>query len=82
MTNLLGVTSIVCLLVGMIMFLHLVQRAFGKEGLVWGFIAAIYPPGTYVFCRKNWEQYRTQFVAITSLFLISLVLWVVLKIAT
>jgi hypothetical protein len=78
-TNTLGVISIVCLLLAIIIFLHLVQRAFGKEGIIWGFIATLYPPGTYFFCRKNWDQYRTQFITITALLLTSLALWIIVK---
>jgi hypothetical protein len=77
--SLLGVGSIVCLLIAIIMFLHLVQTAFGREGVVWGLIAALYPPGTYLYCRKNWGQYRKQFVTITGLLLTSFVLWLIIK---
>lgn len=82
MANLLGVISIVCLLVAVIMLINLIQRAFDRDGVLWGLISIVYPPGTYMFCRKDWDSYRKPFITISVLLGISLVVWIVLKLAT
>jgi hypothetical protein len=78
-TGLIGTISIAALLIGIIMLMNLIQKAFDREGVVWGFIAMIYPPGTYMFCRKNWDVYRKQFIVTSLLVGVSLVLWVVIQ---
>ena len=64
------------------MLINLIQRAFENEGVVWGVLAMMYPPGTYLFCRRNWENNRKQFITIGALLLVSLVLLLVLKLIT
>lgn len=75
----LGVVSIVSLLLALILLMHMIQQAFDRAGLIWGMIAVIYPPGTYLYCRKNWDVMRKRFMLISTLILISLVLWLVLR---
>ena len=75
-----GVASIVCLLVAGMLLLHLIQQAFLKAGTAWGLISILYPPGTYLYCRKHWGEMRNRFILITSLFIAALVLWVIIKI--
>lgn len=79
LSMLLGVGSIISLLVGGIMLLGLIQRAFEREGVLWGIISIFYPPGTYLYCRKNWDIYRKNFVLISSLLLASFCLWLVVR---
>ena len=79
LTTLLGVVSIVSLLVGGILLLNLIQRAFEREGILWGFIAIFYPPGTYLYCRKNWDIYRKTYVGISVLLIVAVALWLVAR---
>jgi hypothetical protein len=72
----------VCLLVAGILLLNLIQKAFDREGVLWGVIAVVYPPGTYVFCRKNWDLYRKPFMTISGLAASGLVLFLLLKLFT
>ena len=74
-----GVTSMICLLVAVILLLHLIQQAFDRSGIVWGMISVLYPPGTYLYCRRNWETLRRRFMLISGLVIISLVLWLILR---
>jgi len=78
-TTMLALISMVALLISGIMLLHLIQRAFEREGILWGMIAILYPPGTYLYCRKNWDLYRKTFVWITGLLVVALVLWLVVR---
>lgn len=75
-----GVTSMICLLIAVILLLHLIQQAFDRSGVVWGMISVFYPPGTYLYCRKNWDKMRTRFMLISGLVIVSLVIWLVLRI--
>ena len=68
-----GIVGVACLLIGTILFLNLVQKAFDRDGIIWGFIAMAYPPGTYVYCRKNWLEYRTKFITISALICVACV---------
>ena len=77
--SLLGVVSMVSLMVAIMLLVHLVQQAFDKAGVVWGMIALVYPPGTYLYCRKNWEVMRDRFIIITGLLIISIILWGIVK---
>lgn len=77
--SLLGVTSMVCMLIAVILLLHLIQQAFDRAGFVWGMISVIYPPGTYLYCRRNWDILRPRFMLISSLIIVSLVLWIILR---
>jgi len=77
--SLLGMASMVCLLVAFILLLHLIQQAFDRSGLIWGVISAVYPPGTYLYCRRSWDTMRGRFVLISALIAASFVLWVVLR---
>ncbi len=79
LTAFLGVISIVSLLVGGILLLNLIQRAFEREGILWGLISIFYPPGTYLYCRKNWDIYRKTYVGISALLVASFALWIVAK---
>lgn len=74
-----GVTSIVCLLIGMILLLHMIQQAFARAGIVWGMISTFYPPGTYIYCRRNWENYGARFMTLTTLIAMAIVLWGMVK---
>lgn len=78
--SLLGVISMISLLVAAILLIRLIQQAFDRAGVIWGVIATIYPPGTYYYCRKNWDTMRDKFVIITGLILVALILWAVVKI--
>lgn len=75
----LAVVSMLSILVSLIMLISLVQTAFSRDGILWGVIAAIFPPGTYIFCRKDWDVYRTRFIIIASLAIIGLVLLILVK---
>lgn len=77
--SLLGVVSMVSLMVAIMLLVHLVQQAFDKAGVVWGMIALVYPPGTYLYCRKNWDLMRDKFIIITGLLIISIILWGIVK---
>lgn len=77
--SLMGIASIVCLLVAVMLLLHLIQQAFLRSGTVWGLISIAYPPGTYLYCRKNWGIMRSKFILITSLFGVALLFWVIVK---
>jgi hypothetical protein len=74
-----GVISIVCLLVGMILLLHLIQQAFARGGVIWGIISTVYPPGTYLYCRRNWDKHRSRFMLVSGLISIALVLWLIVR---
>lgn len=78
--SLLGVVSMVSLMVAIMLLVHLVQQAFDKAGVVWGMISLVYPPGTYLYCRKNWDVMRDKFIIITGLLIISIILWGIVKI--
>lgn len=80
MATFIGVMFIVCLLLAGIMFLILIQKAFEREGVVWGMISVFYPPGTYLFCKRNWDIYRGQFLAISILLSLCLVFYGILKV--
>ncbi|HSX19737.1 MAG TPA: hypothetical protein VLG38_01280 [Gammaproteobacteria bacterium] len=75
-----GAISMVCLLVAVILLLHLIQQAFDRSGVLWGIISVIYPPGTYLYCRRNWDVLRSKFVLISGLMIAALVLWGLVKI--
>ncbi len=77
--SLLGAASLVCFLVALILYLHLVQQAFNQSGVIWGLISVVYPPGTYYYCRKNWDIYRSRFILISALLLVFLVSFVISK---
>ncbi len=79
--SLVGLISMICLLVAVMMLLQLIQQAFNKAGVLWGVISTLYPPGTYLYCRKNWDVMRDKFVIISGLLIVSIVLLVVVKIA-
>lgn len=79
--TLLGIVSMVSLLIAMILLLHLIQQAFERSGVLWGIISVVYPPGTYLYCRKNWDALRNRFLLISGLILLSLVLWAILRLA-
>ena len=74
-----AVASVVSALVAGIMLLNLIQRAFASDGIIWGLITIAYPPGTYLYCRKNWDVYRKPFVIITGLFSLAVILWALAK---
>lgn len=74
-----GVVSIVCLLVGMILLLHMIQQAFSRSGVIWGMISIVYPPGTYLYCRRNWDVYRARFMLVSGLIVAALVLWLIVR---
>ena len=82
MAGIIGIVSFVSSIIAFIMLINLIQRAFENEGVVWGVLAMMYPPGTYLFCRRNWENNRKQFITIGALLLVSLVLLLVLKLIT
>lgn len=73
--SMVGVISMVCLLLAFILLIHLIQQAFDRAGLIWGVISVIYPPGTYLYCRRNWGTMRNRFLLISTLLLVSLILW-------
>jgi hypothetical protein len=77
--SLIGALSIVCFLVAVIMLLHLIQTVFAQEGVVWGFLSILYPPGTYLLCRNKWDLYGPAFVRISIFLGIGFALWVILK---
>lgn len=79
--SLFGVVSMVCLLFAAFLLMQLIQQAFNRSGVLWGLISTIYPPGTYIYCRKNWDQMRDRFMIISGLLIVSVVLWVVVKFA-
>lgn len=74
-----AVVSILCVLIAAIMLINLIQRAFAREGVLWGLIAVIYPPGTYVYCRKHWDVYGRTFTFISALLIVGLLLWLLIK---
>lgn len=74
-----GVASIVCLLIGMILLLHMIQHAFAHAGIVWGMISTFYPPGTYIYCRRNWENYGGRFITLTTLIVLALIMWGIVR---
>jgi len=61
------VIGMVCFLVAIIMLMQMIQHAFNKEGFLWGIICMLFPPGTYKYCRKNWQQLGTNFIIISVL---------------
>lgn len=63
------------------MLLNLIQTAFARDGVLWGLIAVVYPPGTYLFCKKSWELYRKTFFTISILIISGLVLFLAVKFA-
>jgi len=75
----LGVVSILSLLIGLIILFNLIQRAFDREGVLWGLISVVYPPGTYVYCRRHWEAYGKKFVTITALLVVGSTLWLLVR---
>lgn len=77
--TLLGVISIISLLVAVMLLIQLVKQAFDSAGVIWGMIATLYPPGTYLYCRKNWDVLRDRFVVISGLLIIALVFWGLVK---
>lgn len=77
--SLMGVTSMICLLIAVILLLHLIQQAFNRS-VVWGVISVFYPPGTYLYCRKNWDTMRSRFMLISALVIVSLVFWIILRV--
>lgn len=77
--SLMGVVSITCLLVAMILLLHMIQQAFARSGVVWGLISVVYPPGTYVYCRRNWDQHRARFILVSGLFITAVVFGVIVR---
>lgn len=76
----LGVISMISLLVAFMLLIHLIQQAFDRSGVVWGMIALIYPPGTYLYCRKNWDVMRDRFIVISGLMVIAIALWLIVKV--
>lgn len=74
-----GVASMVCLLIGMILLLHMIQQAFARAGIIWGIISTLYPAGTYIYCRRNWENYGSRFVTVSTLIAIALVFWAIVR---
>lgn len=74
-----GITSMICLLIAVILLLHLIQQAFDRSGVIWGMISVFYPPGTYLYCRKNWDTMRSRFMLISGLIIVSLVFWLILR---
>lgn len=75
-----GLGSMICLSLSIILLLNLIQQAFDKSGVVWGMISVFYPPGTYLYCKRNWEAYRNRFLLITFLAVVGLVLLGIIKI--
>lgn len=71
----LGVASMICLLLAIMMLLHLIQQAFDRSGVIWGLIAVVFPPGTYYYCRRTWDTNHTRFKVITGLIIAAVVLW-------
>ena len=43
--------------VAMILILNLVSKAF-KRSVLWGFTCLLFPPGTYIYCKKNWQAVK------------------------
>lgn len=74
-----GLFSMVCLLLAGILLINLIQRAFDKSGVIWGIIAIFYPPGTYLYCKRNWEEYRNKFLLISLLTIVGLMLLLIVK---
>lgn len=74
-----GVASMVCLLVSGIILLHIIQKAFDRDGVLWGIIAILYPVGTYFFCRKSWDEWGSKFILITALLVAYLIFWLVVR---
>lgn len=74
-----ALTGIVCLLVGGMMLLQMIQRAFEKDGVPWGMLAIIYPPGTYYYCKRDWNSRRKPFLQITVLLVVGVIFWAVSK---
>lgn len=75
----LAIVSLLCILVGGILLINLIQKAFSQDGVLWGLISMLFPPGTYLYARKNWEQHGRTFVITSSLLVIGLILWTIIK---
>lgn len=75
----LGVVSVISLLIAMILLFNMIQQAFSSAGVVWGLIATVYPPGTYLYCRRNWDKVGSRFMLVSGLIVTSLVFWMVVK---
>jgi len=75
--SIMGVASMVCLLVSGIILLNVIQKAFDRDGVLWGIIAIFYPVGTYFFCRKSWDEWGGKFILITGLVATYLILWLI-----
>lgn len=58
----LAAVSMLSILGAVIMLISIIQNAFSRDGMLWGLIAILFPPGTYIFCRKNWDIYGTRFI--------------------
>ena len=78
--SILGVSSMICLLVAIMLLLHLIQQAFDRAGVLWGLISVVYPPGTYYYCRRTWDDNHVKFKIITGLIVASVVLWLLAKV--
>ncbi len=74
-----GLSSMVCLLLAAILLINLIQQAFDKSGVVWGVISVFYPPGTYLYCKRNWDSYRHKFLFISFLTIVGLTLLLIIK---
>lgn len=77
--SLLGAACIVSLLVGVMMLFHMIQQAFVRSGVRWGLISSVYPPGTYLYCRRNWEQYGPTFRLVSWLIAVAIILWLIVR---
>ena len=62
-----------CFLVSLIMLMQMVQNAFAKDGFLWGLLCLLFPPGTYKYCRRNWEELGKNFIAMSVLASLGLV---------
>lgn len=73
------ISASLCFLIAIMMLMALVQEAFNKSGFLWGVASMIYPPGTYKYCKTDWENKGKSFMIISGLLVVAVVLFLVAK---
>ena len=54
MHNIVSFVYLFCFFIAAILLLNIISKAFNSSFL-WGIISILFPPGTYVYCKKHWE---------------------------
>lgn len=71
--------SMLSILVSGIMLISLIQNAFSRDGTLWGLLTMIFPPGTYLFCKKNWDVYGKRFIIMSAFAIVGLLFAVIVR---